>query len=69
MKKIIINKKELVKLPKPDNGIVAFQLIEFVVNFYGKVMIMTHDTKIMENGKQFVIDGCGFIPQGFEIEN
>jgi hypothetical protein len=32
-------------------------------------MIMTHDTKIMENGKQFVIDGCGFIPQGFEIEN
>ena len=27
-----------------------------------------HDTKIMEDGRQFVINGNGFIPAGFEIK-
>ena len=50
-------------------GIVAFEQITFKINFYGTVVETTHDTKIMEDGRQFVIGGCGFIPEGFEVVN
>ena len=50
-----------------SKGIVAFQLVKFVINFYGNEIETTHDTKIMKDGRQIVIDGCGFIKAGHEI--
>jgi hypothetical protein len=70
MKKIIIEKQKLTKLPKEEqyDGIVGFQMVKMTYNFYGKEIQDMHDTKIMEDGKQFVVNGNGFIPQGFEIK-
>ena len=48
-----------------NQGIVAFQLVDFTINFYGKEIETTHDTKIMMNGEQIVIGGCGYIKEGF----
>lgn len=50
-----------------DLGIVAFQLIEFSIDFYGNKIETTHDTRIFKDGTQEVIDGCGFIPAGYKI--
>jgi len=46
-------------------GIVAFQLVKFEINFYGKLIETTHDTKIMKDGSQIVIGGCGYIKEGY----
>ena len=51
------------------NGIVAFEQVEFLINFYGTTIETTHDTKIMKDGKQIVIGGCGFIPSGYILNN
>ena len=70
MKTITLNKGQIVKVPaenQKDEGAVAFQVIEFVINFFGTEIITTHDTRITEDGKQFVIGGCGFIKDGFEV--
>ena len=48
-------------------GIVAFQLVNVEINFYGKIITDTLDTKIMKDGRQIVIDGNGFIPAGYEL--
>ena len=71
MKTITANK--LNKVTNTDQefkaqGIVAFQLVRFVVNFFGREIETTHDTKIMQDGRQLVIGGCGFIPEGFEVK-
>ena len=52
-----------------DEGIAAFQMVEFTIDFYGVQEVFTKDTKILEDGRQFVIDGNGFIEGGFEITN
>lgn len=49
------------------DGIVAFQLVKFTINFFGSEVETIHDTKIMKNGKQIVIGGCGFIKDGYEL--
>jgi hypothetical protein len=49
-------------------GVVAFEVVKFVVNFYGNEIETEHDTKIMEDGRQIVIGGCGFIPEGYEVK-
>lgn len=67
MKTITANKKARIEAPKIENGIVAFQLVDFVINFFGNEIKTTLDTKIMEDGRQLVIDGDGFIPEGFEL--
>ncbi|MBS9774757.1 MAG: hypothetical protein KGV59_06335 [Tenacibaculum sp.] len=67
---------EITKLERVENtdkemlsqGIVAFQLVKFVVNFFGNKVESILDTKIMSDGRQFVIDGDGFIEQGFEVK-
>lgn len=64
---ITYNKKALVKLPTVDDGIVAFQLVEYELDFFGSKVNGTVDTKIMEDGRQLVIDGDGFIKEGTEI--
>ena len=69
MKSVAVNKMNLVKLTEDQkfDGIVAFQMCEFVINFFGKTIVSVLDTKIMENGKQIVIDGDGYIPSGYEV--
>lgn len=48
-------------------GIVAFQLVDFEINYFGTIIETTHDTKIMADGRQVVIGGCGFIKEGYEL--
>ncbi len=67
MKKITVNKMSRVEAPADGSGIVAFQMVEFVINFFGNEIISVLDTKIMEDGRQLVIDGDGYIPQGYEV--
>ncbi len=50
-----------------NDGIVAFQLVKFTINFFGSEIETTHDTKIMKDGRQIVIGGCGFIKDGYEL--
>jgi len=69
MKNLNIVKKALVKLPKDQqfDGIIAVQMVEFSFNYFGNKVTEMLDTKIMEDGRQIVIDGNGFIPAGYEI--
>ena len=48
-------------------GIVAFQLVKISYSFYGNEMNEIFDTKIMNDGRQIVIDGNGFIKAGFQL--
>lgn len=50
-----------------NNGIVAFQLVKFVINFFGSEIETIHDTKIMNDGRKIVIGGCGYIKEGYEL--
>ncbi len=72
MKQISVKKLALVKTPANDvfysaNGITGLQQVEFKINFYGHEEVFTLDTKITNEG-QFVIDGNGFIPQGYKVQ-
>lgn len=67
MRAITYNKKTLVKLPVVDDGIVAFQMVEYVIDFFGNEVSNTLDTKIMEDGRQLIIGGDGFVKAGTEI--
>lgn len=69
MKTITANKKSKVIAPSEfqSMGIVAFQVVEFVINYFGSEVVTVHDTKIMEDGRQFVIGGCGLISEGCEV--
>jgi hypothetical protein len=70
MKAITLNKLNRVEAPAADKakGIAAYQVIEFTIEYFGNLIETTHDTKILDNGNQFVIGGCGFIPNGFQIK-
>lgn len=48
-------------------GIVGFQLVTITFDFFGHPQKGTYDTKILKDGRQFVINGDGFIKDGFEI--
>lgn len=50
-----------------QNGITAFQLVKFIINYFGTEIETVHDTKIMQDGRQIVIGGCGYIKEGYEI--
>jgi len=50
-----------------EEGCVAFQIVKITYSFYGSEMSELFDTKILENGKQFIINGNGFIKDGFQI--
>nr|WP_289099996.1 hypothetical protein [uncultured Halomonas sp.] len=70
MKTIVANK--LARVENKDDemlsqGIVAFQMVEFVISFFGSEIIINLDTKIMEDGRQIVIGGDGYIPDGYEV--
>lgn len=68
-KNIQITKQALVNVPAEEqtDGVVAFQLCSFSYNMWGRDMVSTLDTKVMEDGRQFVIEGDGCIPTGFEL--
>ena len=69
MENIKITKGQMVEAPEDMklSGVVAFQLVDFEITYFGSIIKSTHDTKIMNDGRQLVIDGDGFIPCGFEI--
>ena len=50
-----------------QEGCMAFQMVKITYSFYGSEMSELFDTKIIENGKQFIINGNGFIKDGFQI--
>lgn len=68
MKTITTNKMAIVEAPEAEGGVVAFQLVEFVIDFFGTKIINIHDTRIMDDGRQFVIGGDGFIPHDYEVK-
>ena len=68
MKNIEIKKMKRVEAPAGEyEDIVAFQMVEFTVDFYGNKQVDLLDTKIMADGSQFVIAGNGWIPDGYEV--
>jgi len=68
-KQIEIKKLQKVDAPAEflDVGVVAFQLVQITISYFGNVMEGVYDTRILADGRQFVIDGDGFIPEGFEV--
>ena len=66
---IKFNKKELVNLPKEEqtNDLVAVQLVEYTIDYYGTKVTNTLDTRIDKDGRQFFVDGDGFIDAGTEL--
>ena len=50
-------------------GIIGFQLVNVEINFYGKIITDTLDTKIMKDGRQIIIDGNGYISAGTDIQS
>ena len=70
MKKINTTKMARVEIPaeyRENDGVVAFQMVRFEINFFGNIQVTEHDTKIFEDGRQVVIGGDGFIPEGYEV--
>jgi hypothetical protein len=69
MKTVEIKKMALIEVPAGEiEGVKAVQLCEFTINFFGNVDIFVLDTKILEDGRQLVIDGNGWIPANYEIK-
>lgn len=50
-------------------GVVALQLVDVEINFYGAKRIDRMDTHIHADGSQTVIDGNGFLKRGADITN
>ncbi len=68
-KNITIIKQARVNVPAEEqvDGTIAFQLCVFQYSLWGREMSSTLDTRIMKDGRQFVIEGDGCIPTGFEL--
>ncbi len=70
MENIKITKLQKVDVPaeyQKEEGCIAFQMVELTYFFYGKQMTERFDTKILKTGEQIVINGNGFIKNGFKI--
>lgn len=68
--KLEITKLQKVEVPaeyQKEEGCIAFQLIKVVIDFYGKLIEDVLDTKILQDGRQIVITGNGYIKSGYEI--
>lgn len=55
-----------VDAPEGDDAI-AYQIVHFVIDYFGSIVETTHDTAIYADGRQVVIGGCGLIPEGYEL--
>lgn len=71
MKNITLTKKTKVEAPQEFKklGVVAFQLVDFVIDYFGNKIECSHDTKIMSDGRQLVIGGDGFIADGYDVSS
>lgn len=67
MSEFKIERGKRVDLKEQDGDIIAFQLVDFHIGFYGSKVTTTLDTKILSDGRQLVVDGCGLIPAGTDI--
>ena len=68
--KVQITKMQKVEVPteyQKEEGCVAFQLVKVVIDFYGKLIEDVLDTKILQDGRQIVTNGNGYIKAGYEI--
>ena len=69
MEKVNVKKLSRVEAPVGEYAdIVAFQLVEFEIDFFGNKDTFVLDTKIMNDGRQVVIDGNGWIASGYEVQ-
>jgi hypothetical protein len=67
MKTIAFNKLALVKVPaehQAEEGCVAVQLVEYVIDYFGTKVKGCFDTKIGFDGIQRVHGGDGFFESG-----
>ena len=68
MKSIEITKLARIDAPAGEYAdIAAFQMIEYVIDYFGNKITGCLDTKIMKNGRQLVVGGDGFFADGYEI--
>ena len=69
-KNITVVKGRKVKAPPEDlaDGVEFYQMVDFEIDYFGRTMTVSHDTKIMTDGRQLVIGGDGFIPDGYEVK-
>ena len=68
--KLEITKLQKVEVPaeyQKEEGCIAFQSVKVVINYYGKLIEDVLDTKILQDGRQIVTDGNGYIKAGYEI--
>ena len=68
--KVEITKMQKVEVPaeyQKEEGCVAFQLVKIVIDFYGKLIEDVLDSKILQDGRQVIINGNGYIKEGYEI--
>ena len=68
--KLEITKLQKVEVPaeyQKEEGCIAFELVKVVIDFYGKLIEDVLDTKILQDGRQIVISGNGYIKAGYEI--
>lgn len=68
--KVEITKMQKVEVPvefQIEEGCVAFQLVKVAIDFYGKIIEDVLDTKILQDGRQIVTNGNGYIKAGCEI--
>lgn len=66
-KQIQIKKLPLVEVPaehQKNEGCVAFQMIEYTINYFGNLITGTVDTKIGLDGDQRVHGGDGYFKDG-----
>ena len=68
--KLEITKMQKVEVPteyQKEEGCVTFQLVKVVIHFYGKMIEDVLDTKILQDGRQIITNGNGYIKAGYEI--
>ena len=69
MKKIEFTKRNMIEADQDfkNQGIMGFQIVDFRINYFGNIIETSHDTKIMADGSQYVIGGCGYIKEGYQV--
>ncbi len=70
MKNIKITKMQRVDVPteyQKEEGCVAFQTIKVTIEFYGKLVEDFLDSKILQDGRQILTNGNGYIKAGYEL--
>ena len=67
MQKVTLTKLDKVNVPEQyqaEEGCVAFQMVSYVVDFFGNTIEGLLDTKILADGSQIVNGGDGYFSHG-----